>query len=44
MLKALKGARVLVDCETNELHIDLGDGNCKPIGCRGPVVVFLNVV
>ena len=32
MLKVLKGARVLVDCESEELYMDLGDGQCKPLG------------
>lgn len=32
MLKTLKGARVLVDCDTGGLHLDMGDGQCKPIG------------
>lgn len=32
MLKYLKGARILADCETGALHMDLGDGKCMPIG------------
>lgn len=35
MLKHLKGARVLIDCESGELHMDLGDGQCKPIDDGG---------
>ena len=32
MLKVMKGARVLVDCESEELYMDLGDGQCRPLG------------
>ena len=35
MLKVLKGSRILVDCETGDLHVDLGDGQCKPMGGGG---------
>ena len=40
MLKVLKGARILVDCESGDLHVDLGDGNCKPIGGGNNVYRF----
>ena len=35
MLKVLKGSRILVDCETGDLHMDMGDGQCKPLGGGG---------
>ena len=44
MLKYLKGARILVDCETGELHMDLGNGQSKPIGGGGDVIIIHDTI
>lgn len=42
MLKHLKGSRILVDCETDELYMDLGDGRAKPLGSGEGVIIKMS--
>lgn len=39
MLKVMKGARVLVDCDNGTLHLDLGNGRCVPLGDSAPLIL-----